>query len=58
MEFNMNEFAQMLVKPEPKDITIKSQADVIRDIWGQHSKLKKVLADDHPDVFNDVMKKL
>ena len=45
MEFNMNEFAQMLVKPEPKDVTIKSQADVIRDIWGQHSKLKKVLAD-------------
>ena len=58
MEFNMNEFAQMLVKPEPKDVTIKSQADVIRDIWGQHSKLKKGLADEHPDVFNDVMKKL
>jgi len=58
MKFNMNEFAQMLVKPEPKDITIQSQADVIRDIAGQHNKLKKVLADEHPDVFNEVMQKL
>ena len=54
----MDEFAQMLLKPEPKDITIKSQADVIRDIAGQHSKLKQVLADEHPDVFNEVMQKL
>lgn len=39
-----------------KDKTIKNQADVIRDIWGQLDTLRKTLIHNHPQVWDEIKK--
>jgi len=39
-----------------KDTTIKNQADVIRDIWGQLDKLRKTLIYNYPEVWDEIKK--
>ena len=39
-----------------KDTTIKNQADVIRDIWGQLDKLRKTLIYNDPEVWDEIKK--
>ena len=39
-----------------KDTTIKNQADVIRDIWGQLDTLRKTLIHNYPQVWDEIKK--
>ena len=41
-----------------RSATIKNQADVIRDMWGELQQLKRILIDDHPEAWKQIQKQI
>ena len=41
-----------------KSATIKNQADVIRDMWGELQQLKRILIDDYPQAWKQIQKQI
>ncbi len=41
-----------------RSATIKNQADVIRDMWGELQQLKRKLIDDHPEAWKQIQKQI
>ena len=38
--------------------TIKNQADVIKDMWGELQQLKRILIDDYPEAWKQIQKQI
>ena len=41
---------------EDKDKTIKNQAKVIKEVWGELQRLKRTLIDNHSHVWSEIQK--
>ena len=41
-----------------RSATIKNQADVIRDMWGELQQLKRILIDDYPEAWKQIQKQI
>ena len=38
--------------------TIKNQAKVIKDMWGELQQLKRILIDDYPEAWKQIQKQI
>jgi len=41
-----------------RSATIKNQADVIKDMWGELQQLKRILIDDYPQAWKQIQKQI
>jgi len=41
---------------EDKDKTIKNQAKVIKEVWGELQRLKRTLMDNHSHVWSEIQR--